>query len=198
MNNCKSVYDEAKAKQKKENEESGTEYEEINMFGPLQFDALDEKSIDPKKQLDDFRKLLIVAFIAKRIDIQALSVDFVTERDLQLGRYDKPSLNLGNNLSDTMIKFQSSRIADKNAISQFTIEINRYIEKLSQNEKLKVDFEKKARKTFADLQKELTHGFVINDLKLFDEIVKEICGFDLIDKKAMSDDMYIIPDTNED
>ena len=63
MNNCKSVYEEAKAKQQKENEESGTEFEEINMFGPLQFDALDEKSIDPKKQLDDFRKLLIVAFM---------------------------------------------------------------------------------------------------------------------------------------
>ena len=26
------------------NEESGNEFEEINMFGPLQFDALDEKS----------------------------------------------------------------------------------------------------------------------------------------------------------
>src|SRR5574344_1093349 len=46
MNNCKPAYDMQKEKQLKENEEKGTSNEEINMFGPLDFDALDKKTVD--------------------------------------------------------------------------------------------------------------------------------------------------------
>lgn len=186
MNNCKSVYDEAKAKQKKENEESGTEYEEINMFGPLQFDALDEKSIDPKKQLDDFRKLLIVSYIAKRLNVQPLTVDFVTERDLAQDRKDKPGLHLGNSMNEVMVRFQSSRVKDKNDIEQFTKETGRLIDEIKSNSETKKIFADRATETYNKIKNELPAGFVQDDLDLMNEIVKEIADIVLITPKKVS------------
>lgn len=180
MNNCKNVYVEAKAKQQKENEESGTEYEEINMFGPLQFDALDEKSIDPKKQFNDFRKLLIVAYIAKRLHVQPLSIDFVTERDLAQYRKDKPGLHLGNSLNEVMVRFQSSRAKDKNDIEQFTKEVKHFIEKLKGNEE---KFYLEAEKIYKNIKDELPPGFVQEDLDLMNDVVKQISNKTLFENK---------------
>ena len=186
MNNCKSVYDEAKTKQQKENEESGTEFEEINMFGPLQFDALDEKSIDPKKQLNDFRKLLIVSYIAKRLNVQPLSVDFVTERDLAQDRKDKPGLHLGNSMNEVMVRFQSSRIKDKNDIEQYTRETERLIDEIKSNSETKKVFADRATETYNRIKNELPAGFVQDDLDLMNEIVKEIADIVLITPKKVS------------
>lgn len=180
MNNCKNVYVEAKAKQQKENEENGTEYEEINMFGPLQFDALDEKSIDPRKQLDGFRKLLIVAYIAKRLHVQPLSIDFVTERDLAQDRKDKPGLHLGNSLNQVMIRFQSSRTKDKNDIEQFTKEVKHFIEKLAGYEE---KFYLEAEKVYKNIKDELPPGFVQKDLDLMNDVVKQISNKTLFENK---------------
>lgn len=180
MNNCKNVYVEAKAKQQKENEESGTEYEEINMFGPLQFDALDEKSIDPRKQFNDFRKLLIVAYIAKRLHVQPLSIDFVTERDLAQDRKDKPGLHLGNSLNEVMVRFQSSRAKDKNDIEQFTKEVKHFIEKLKGNEE---KFYLEAVKIYKNIKDELPPGFVQEDLDLMNDVVKQISNKTLFENK---------------
>lgn len=185
MNNCKSVYDNAKAKQQKENEENGTNYEEINMFGPLEFDALDEKSVDPRKQQNEFRKLLIVSYIAKRLNIQALSVDFVTERDLIQDRKDKPSLHLGNNLNEVMVRFQSSRIKDKNDIEQFTKETQHLIDEIKSNSETKKEFGSRAKEIFKTIQKNLPSGFVQNDLDLMNEVVKELCDVVLIEPKSL-------------
>lgn len=180
MNNCRNVYVEAKAKQQKENEESGTEYEEINMFGPLQFDALDEKSIDPRKQFNDFRKLLIVAYIAKRLHVQPLSIDFVTERDLAQDRKDKPGLHLGNSLNEVMVRFQSSRAKDKNDIEQFTKEVKHFIEKLTGNEE---KFYLEAEKVYKNIKDELPSGFVQEDLDLMNDVVKQISNKTLFENK---------------
>ena len=186
MNNCKSVYDEAKAKQQKENEESGTEFEEINMFGSLQFDALDEKSIDPKKQLNDFRKLLIVSYIAKRLNVQPLTVDFVTERDLAQDRKDKPGLHLGNSMNEVMVRFQSSRVKDKNDIEQFIRETERLIDEIKSNSETKKVFADRATETYNRIKNELPAGFVQDDLDLMNEIVKEIADIVLITPKKVS------------
>lgn len=186
MNNCKSVYDEAKAKQQKENEESGTEFEEINMFGPLQFDALDEKSIDPKKQLNDFRKLLIVSYIAKRLNVQPLTVDFVTERDLAQDRKDKPGLHLGNSMNEVMVRFQSSRVKDKNDIEQFTKETERLIDEIKSNPETKKVFADRSIETYNRIKNELPAGFVQDDLDLMNEIVKDIADIVLITPKKVS------------
>mgnify|MGYP002854125942 CR=1 FL=1 len=180
MNNCKSVYEEAKAKQQRENEESGTDYEEINMFGSLQFDALDEKSIDPRKQQNEFRKLLLVAFIAKRLKVQALSIDFVTERDLMQDRKDKPSLHLGNSMNKVMVRFQSSRLADKKDIAQFEKEVGHFKEKLSGNED---KFYAEAEKLYTAIKNELPSGFIPDDLDLMNDVVKEITNKALFDTK---------------
>lgn len=180
MSNCKPEYVEEKAKQQKENEESGTEYEEINMFGPLQFDALDEKSIDPKKQFNDFRKLLIVAYIAKRLHVQPLSIDFVTERDLAQDRKDKPGLHLGNSLNEVMVRFQSSRAKDKNDIEQFTKEVKHFIEKLTGNEE---KFYLEAEKIYKNIKDELPPGFVQEDLDLMNDVVKRISNKTLFENK---------------
>lgn len=186
MNNCKNVYDEAKAKQQKENEESGTEFEEINMFGPLQFDALDEKSIDPKKLLNDFRKLLIVSYIAKRLNVQPLTVDFVTERDLAQDRKDKPGLHLGNSMNEVMVRFQSSRVKDKNDIEQFIRETERLIDEIKSNSETKKVFADRATETYNRIKNELPAGFVQDDLDLMNEIVKEIADIVLITPKKVS------------
>lgn len=186
MNNCKNVYVEAKAKQQKENEESGTEYEEINMFGPLQFDALDEKSIDPRKKLNDFRKLLIVSYIANRLFVQPLSVDFVTERDLAQDRNDKPGLHLGNSLNEVMVRFQSSRLKDKNDIEKFTKEINLLINDIKNDSDTNETFGKWAKETYDKIKNELPSGFVQDDLDLMNEVVSELCNITLIEKKTIS------------
>lgn len=192
MNNCKSAYINQKKKQAKDNEDSHSNDEAVNMFGPMKFDELDEKSIDPKTQLDDFRKKIMVGIIAKRIKCQALSIDFVTERDIQLERVDNPSLHLGNNLNEVMVKFQSSRLSDKAIISQFVTEIDKYLEKLTSNEKLKDDFGKKAKKVFENFRKEIPSGFVDKDLNIIDALTTKYCGFELINKAEITDDMYII------
>ena len=143
---------------------------------------MDEKSIDPKKQLNDFRKLLIVAYVAKRLDVQALSVDFVTERDLLQDRKDKPSLHLGNSMNEVMIRFQSSRVKDKNDIEQFTKEINHFIEKLNGNED---KFFSEAEKLYANIKNELPSGFVQEDLDLMNEVVKQISNKPLFENKEL-------------
>lgn len=192
MNNCKAAYTEQKKRQAQENESIGSNDEVVNMFGPMKFDDLDEKSIDPKTQMDDFRKKIMAGIIAKRIKCQALSIDFVTERDLQLQRIDNPSLHLGNNMNEVMVKFQSSRLSDKTVVSQFVTEIDKYLDKLSSNEKLKDDFGKKAKKTYEEFKKELPVGFVDKDLNIIDSLTSKYCGFELIDKTGIEDDMYII------
>ncbi|WP_022930864.1 tubulin-like doman-containing protein [Treponema bryantii] len=180
MSNCKPEYIEAKAKLQKENEENGTNYEEINMFGPLVFDALDEKSIDPRKQFNDFRKLLLVSYIAKRLIVQPLSVDFVTERDLMQERKDKPSLHLGNTMNEVMVRFQSSRLTDKKDITQFEKEVNHLIEELKSREETKTKFGNRAKEIYETIKNDLPAGFLQDDLDLMNEIVKEITGIVLI------------------
>lgn len=182
MNNCKSSYVTAKNKLNENNDKYGTENEEINMFGALHFDALDEKSIDPREQQNDFRKLLIIAYIANRLKVRPLSIDFVTERDLEQDRKDKPSLNLGNTLSDVMIRLQSSRLSDKKVIDQFRKEVENFKFKLSGSED---KFFTEAEKTYNAMKVELPSGFVSDDLDLMNEIVKEISNKPLFENKEL-------------
>jgi len=182
ISNCKSEYISSKLKQQKENEENGTDYEEINMFGPLQFDDLDEKSVDPRKLQNEFRKLLIVAYIAKRLKVQPLSVDFVTERDLMQNRKDKPGLHLGNSMNEVMVRFQSSRLKDKKDIEQFKKETEHFMEKLSGNEE---KFFSEAEKTYKSMKEELPAGFIQNDLDLMNELVKELTNKSLFEDKEL-------------
>ena len=185
MNNCKSAYTDIKRKKQRENENNGTEYEEVNMFGPLHFDELDEESVNPRKQLDDFRKLLIVAYIAKRLKVQALSVDFVTERDLAQDRKDKPGLHLGNSMNEVMIRFQSSRIKDRNDIGQFQKEINLLIDDIKSDSDTRETFGSWAQDVYAEIKNALPAGFIQDDLDLMNEVVLDLCGITLIEKKAL-------------
>lgn len=185
MNNCKGAYTDLKRKFQQVNEKKGTDYEEINMFGPLHFDDLDEESIDPKEKLNDFRKLLIVAYIAKRLKVQALSVDFVTERDLTQDRKDKPGLHLGNSMNEVMIRFQSSRIKDKNDITKFQKEINLLIDDIKSNSDTKETFGAWAQDAYANIKNELPAGFTQDDLDLMNEVVFDLCKITLIEKQAL-------------
>lgn len=185
MNNCKSVYVASKLKQQKENEENGTDYEEINMFGPLQFDDLNENSVDPRKLQNEFRKLLIVAYIARRLKVQSLSVDFVTERDITQNRKDKPGLHLGNSMNEVMVRFQSSRLKDKKDIEQFKKETELLIEDIKKDSETKETFEDWAKESYAKTKNELPAGFVQDDLDLMNEVVYALCGITLIEKRTI-------------
>lgn len=185
MNNCKSVYTAQKQKQQRENEEMGTDYEEINMFGPLQFDDLEEKSIDPRKQQNEFRKLLIVAYIAKRLKVQSLSIDFVTERDLVQERKDKPSLHLGNSMNEVMVRFMSSRLSDKKAIEQFKKETELLISDIKDDSDTKKTFVSWAKDTYEKIKNDLPAGFVPDDLDLMNEVVSDLCSVTLIEEKKL-------------
>lgn len=191
MNNCKSAYKEQKKHQLKENEEQGINDETVNMFGAIQFDDLDEKSINPKSKLDEYREKIMVGIISNRIKLQALSVDFFTMKDL-LNKMEKPSLHLGNNINDLMVKFQSSRLTDKEIVSQFVTEIDIYIGKLVESDKLKEDFGKKAKNLFEEYKKNLPVGFVVDDLSIIDKLTTKYCGFELVNKEEITDDMFII------
>lgn len=188
MNNCKSIYLEQKEKQNKENDSLGTDEEIVNMFGPMKFDDLSEPSVDPRKILESFRKLLIIALIAKRLKVQPLSIDFVTEKDLLQDRADKPSIHLGNNMNEVMVKFQSTRLRDKKDIDEFTKDMKHFIERVTDNEKTNEKFGKMAKDSYKEFCKELPTGFVRDDLELMDAAVSEICKFNLIEKKELGDD----------
>lgn len=185
MSNCKPEYDVEKKKQQQRNEDERTDFEEINMFGSLQFDALDEKTVDPRRKLDDFRKLLLVAYVARRLQIQALSVDFVTERDLAQDRKDKPSLHLGNSMNEVMTRFQSTRLSDKKDIEQFEKEINLLINDIKNDAETKRKFSDYAKETYNRINRELPTGFVQDDLDLLNEVVSDLCNITLIETKRV-------------
>ena len=185
MNNCKASYTDAKKKQKIENENSGTDYEEINMFGSLQLEDLDENTIDPRKHKKEFRKLLLTAFIANRLKVQALSVDFVTERDLMQGRKDKPSMHLGNNNDEIMKAFQSTRSKDKDLIQTFTAEILHFKEKAPAEK-----FYEESVKAFDKMRQELPPIFELDDLDLMNELVEEMTGKVLYDSKQSPENLW--------
>ena len=136
---------------------------------------------------DLFRKYLLISIIAKRLKLQALSVDFLTARDLELNRKDSPSLHLGNNLNDVMIKFQSSRINDKKDIAQFSTETKLLITELNQRPDEKETFGKWAKETFQKYSSTdtLPYGLVADDFEKMNDITKEICGFNLIEPKSI-------------
>lgn len=185
MNNCKSVYTEAKRKQQKDNEEDETECEEINMFGLVQFDGLDEKSVDSRRQQNAFRKLLIVAYIARRLKVQPLSIDFVTDRDLAQDRKDKPGLHLGNNMNEVMVRFQSSRLADKKDVDQLKKEVELLIDEIKNDSSTQETFGKWAQDVYDKIKNDLPSGFSQDDLDLMNEVVFDLCGITLIEKKTL-------------
>lgn len=183
MNGCKSVYLAQKKAQQEENEANGTENEEINMFGPMVFDQLDEKSVDPRRLQNDFKKLLLVAFVARRLRIQPLSLDFRTERDLIMKREDG-ELHLGDTVDDVMQRFQSSRVSDKKIINQFTKETERLIAEIKTS--AKENFASRAKAVFESFKTELPKGFTPDTLELLDAITKELTGTTLIEETSIS------------
>ena len=187
MNNCKSAYTEQKKRQQLENENLGTNDECVNMFGPMKFDDLDEKSVDPRRELNSFRKIILAGYIAKRLKMQPLSIDFVTEKDLNFNREDNPSLHLGNNLSEVMIKYQSTRLSDKHDIDQFIKEMNLLIKDIESDAAVREEFGKMALSTYKELtaMKNLPFGFVNEDFELMDEEIHRLCGFNLIEHTAL-------------
>ena len=191
MSNCKPEYEVARNRQQQENEKRQKEYEGINMFGLFQFDALDKESVDPEYNLRKFRENLIIAYIAGRLKLQQLSVDFVTERDLAQDRKDKPSLHLGNpvnGMQEIMNRYQSSRLSDQKDISQFEKDVDHLRELILGKESMKDKFKEMARTAYEEMCEELPAGFVEKDIDLMDETVNELCGLKLIKTTELSDE----------
>ena len=121
VNNCKPEYESLKKSYEEENKKKGIDDERLHMFGPVKFDDLEEVSIDPLNinEIKGFRQDVILAYVAHRLFIKPLSVDFVTEKDRILKRTDKPSIQLGKNLAETEVLYQSTKVSHQKAIKQF-------------------------------------------------------------------------------
>lgn len=199
MSDCKADYTKQKRKQAEENSHSGKKEECINMFGPIHFDDLDEYSSDPSKELEGFRKLLVLAWVSGRLKIQKLSVDFHTNKDRQTGNRDKFSLHLGMNIASALNLYQSSKIADQNIVGLFIRDMKKLEANLKGNQdgnnteaskanQSKKDVEK-LKNRFKDLYtKPLPEGFddiergdseYKNDRDLLRDLAWELCELKL-------------------
>jgi len=177
MNNCKPVYEEQKAKQQRENESLERDSEAVNMFGPMDFDALDAATVDPRSKSikAQIKKAVFVGLITKRLVIKPLSVDFVTEKDIMLERRDKPSLNFGANLEEFFKKQESTRIKDKLMIDQFITEMNNLIEKgIKADPNAKQKFVEMAQQCYEEYKGDLPRGLTTADLDYMIEVVQEL------------------------
>ncbi len=159
--------------------------DEIHAFGKVEFDDIYEKSEDVTNLEKSFRRTLIFAFAVGRLSVQPLSVDFVTQRDLQAQRQDKPSLHLAQNLEDVMIRFQSTRSADQEMVKQIQNEMD-FFKNAVKNDKadLKERVFLRLKKSFDEMSQKLPDGFNVNDSELLNDVSKELCGKALIEESA--------------
>ena len=89
-------------------------------------------------------------------------------------------------MNEVMVRFQSSRVKDKNDIEQFIRETERLIDEIKSNSETKKVFADRATETYNRIKNELPAGFVQDDLDLMNEIVKEIADIVLITPKKVS------------
>ena len=116
------------------------------------------------------------------------SIDFFTEKDMGKSKEERnPSLHLGKNLNEVMVKYQSSRLSDKKAIDLFIKDMTLLLNDIESDNEVKKEFGEMARSTYKNLisMKELPFGFVNEDLDLMDEEVQRLCGFNLIERKTI-------------
>jgi hypothetical protein len=85
--------------------------ESIHMFGMVKYPDLFTRAEDVGMLMAEYKTMILLAWILKRIDIQKLSVMFFTHQDMQ-NRRVVPSLRLGENIVDLMRKTQSNEIAE--------------------------------------------------------------------------------------
>lgn len=124
VNNCKPEYESLKKTYEAENKKKGLDDERLHMFGPVKFDDIEEPSVNPieVEEIKKFRQDIILAYVAHRLFIKPLSVDFVTEKDRIQKRTDKPSINLGKNLEEAEVLYQSTKVSIQKAVNQFRSE----------------------------------------------------------------------------
>lgn len=155
--------------------------DELHAFGKVVFDDLSERTEDPAAMARPFRKELVFALAVGRLSVQPLSVDFVTQRDLQAGRRDKPSLHLGRDVSEVLERFQSTRADDQAAVRQVQDELEFFRGKVRGDKAdLMARTEAKLRRSFDEFSRELPPGFSVDDLDLLSECSEELCGVPLI------------------
>lgn len=186
MQSCKPEYDIVKKKYAAEDKAKNIEEEKLNMFGTIRLDDLDEKTIDPKTQLVDFRKKLLLMACAGRLIINKLSVDFVTSRDIQQGNKDKPSLHFGKSIDETMRCFESTANRELQKISKFDEEYKVILDAVEEDSDVKEKLTDKVKKTYKQWCKELPQGLKSNDFDLLNEVVQDVCGITLIEEKHLS------------
>lgn len=187
MYDCKPMYEKQKNANKEENERTGRNEETLQMFGPIEFTDLAEKSEDPLVLMKPFKKTVMLAIALERLVIHPLSVDFITKQDIDAGRREHPSLHLGESISDVFKKFQSTRIEDQAAIKQIGSEMKVVRDAALSNEDLKAKLGEKLKSSYEKFNKDIPEGLNPTDLDIIDEISRELCGLELIQKTASSD-----------
>ncbi len=182
IHDCKPIYEQLKNKYKEENKASGKQEEKLHMFGPVEFDDLTVKSEDPLVLMKPFKKTVMFALALGRLIIRPLSVDFVTQRDLDANRRDNPSLHLGESIEDLYRRFQSTRAEDQRAVKQVSDEMKYVKDFVTSNEEGKAKLGEKLKSSFEELNKQPPAGILAEDIDLIDEISREICGLELVKK----------------
>jgi predicted nucleic-acid-binding protein len=182
IHDCKSLYEQQKRKNEEENRSRQIQEERLHMFGPIDFTDLTERSEDPLVLMKPFKKTVMFALALGRLVIRPLSVDFITKRDLDAGRRDNPSLHLGESIADIYKSFQSTRTEDQNAIKQITEEMKYVKDMVATNDEIKNSLAEKLKASFEELNKNPPAGITPADIDLIDEVAKELCGLELVQK----------------
>ncbi len=182
IHDCKPIYEQQKRKNAEETMARNIQEERLHMFGPITFDDLTERSEDPLVLMKPFKKTVMFALALGRLVIRPVSVDFITKRDLDAGRRDNPSLHLGESVADIYKSFQSTRTEDQNAIKQLSDEM-KYVKDMAANsDDIKKSLGEKLKASFEELNKNPPAGIAPADIDLIDEISRELCGLELVEK----------------
>ena len=177
-----SLFMNSRSASEEENRSRQIQEERLHMFGPIDFTDLTERSEDPLVLMKPFKKTVMFALALGRLVIRPLSVDFITKRDLDAGRRDNPSLHLGESIADIYKSFQSTRTEDQNAIKQITEEMKYVKDMVATNDEIKNSLAEKLKASFEELNKNPPAGITPADIDLIDEIAKELCGLELVQK----------------
>ena len=184
MYDCKPIYEQQKKRFDEEKAASGRQEEVLHMFGPIEFTDLAVKSEDPLVLMKPFKKTVIFALALGRLVIRPLSVDFITKRDLDANRRENPSLHLGETIADIYKRFQSTKSEDQMAIKQICSEMQFVRDAINANPAMKPSLGEKLKASFEELNQKPPAGITPADLDIIDEISRELCDVELIQKPA--------------
>ncbi len=173
IHNCRTSYLDARKKEEDERKKNHLEEEILHMFGTIKLDDIMEESVDPRAKYDELREDLMYALCATRLVVDKLNVSYITSRDLELGRRDNPSVQLGRNMDEIYTRFESTKEEDVKIFATLKNEMDIVRKSVAESENVKARFIARVKETHEALAKSLPSGMNDLDLQMIEKIGRD-------------------------